>query len=146
MTLPPPVYMTHQAPSPAPTKTIPGSISRPATDKTPILCFEQGEGGEGGEEGFRKPRVVMWKAGTGRKGKKWSKNGKREGEVMKPASTKMLRKNLFRKRGRFYWTCLILHCQPELASRRGRLAPRHHPSSLFLIFFAILTSLSMGMP
>lgn len=45
---------------------------------------------------------------------------------------------------RAYATCEILHFHPDSWLRRGKLAPRHHPSSLFLIFFAILTSRSIG--
>ena len=59
-----------------------------------------------------------------------------------------------------YEICLIRHFQPEFASKRGRLllisfelvqiggfsylAPKHQPSSLPFIFFAILTSRSIG--
>ena len=43
-----------------------------------------------------------------------------------------------------YETCDTLHFQPEVWLSKGKLAPKHHPSSLPLIFFAILTSLSIG--
>lgn len=44
-----------------------------------------------------------------------------------------------------YSTSLILHCHPPAPwSSNGREAPRHHPSSLPLIFFAVLTKRSSG--
>lgn len=44
----------------------------------------------------------------------------------------------------YYATSLTLQLHPESASNNGKLAPKHQPNSFPLIFFAILTSLSIG--